>query len=75
MISDQDLDNMLSRSIEAEKLVQISQVDILEKKYNSLIHALMGIHQFYVKDTGDMQSEIAILQSCFDQVAEKFVRE
>jgi hypothetical protein len=74
MLSDQELDNMLSRSIEVGKHVEPSQEDTLEKKYSNLIHGLMGIHQFYIKSVEDMQGEIEIVQKCFNAISERFVR-
>jgi len=74
MLSDQELNAMLNRSIQAGKAVQYSQADELERQYNQLIHGLLSIHQHNVRGVQNMNSEIVLLQECFNAISAKFVR-
>ena len=67
MITDEELDSMLSRSIEVGKTVEM-----LEQEYNLLIHGLMDIHHSNVKSVGDMRDEIKIIGDCFDAIERRF---
>ena len=71
MITDQELDDMLSRSIAAGQAAQVDERDQLEQEYNSLIHAIMTIH-YGIAGVDDLLEEIAILQQCFDAIERRF---
>ncbi len=71
MLSDQELNEMLDRSIQAGKAVA---PDELEKQYNQLIHGLIGIHQHYVRGVQEMRSEIGLLQDCFSEMSKRFMK-
>ncbi len=74
MLSDQELNEMLDRSIQAGKAVRYSQADELEKQYNQLIHGLLSIHQHSIRGVEAMQNELEIMRECFDTISAKFVR-
>jgi hypothetical protein len=74
MLRDQELDDMLARSIELGKAVKPSQADLLEKQYTQIMHDLISIHEFYVHGVSDRHDEIIIMQECFKVISERFVK-
>lgn len=74
MLSDQQLNAMLERSLQAGKAAHLSQADELEKQYNQLIHGMIGIHQHSIRGIDAMQKEIEIVRDCFDAISAKFAR-